>query len=267
MPNTMINTMSGTSKVPTGTLIIKPLTAKLTRNTETFSRMDPFVRIALGSNIQQTHTHIEGGTNPCWNEQVSFKRMNEDVIIFEVWDNDFTNPDDLVGTGEVAVSTVFNQNCRFNDWINLRYKNTQAGQLLVDIQFIPDSMQMGMNKVGGMGTQYGYTQPMMPQQIPTTIYPTAQYSQPMMVGGTYPKTQQLHGEDGYMPQQPIYQQPVMQPGLQQPGYQQPIYQQQPLYQQQQQPIYQQQQPIYQQQPGYQQGFQQPYGQQQFPKYH
>ncbi len=44
-----------------GTLVIKPLKAKLIRDTDTFTKMDPYCKIMIGGNIFQTEICKSGG--------------------------------------------------------------------------------------------------------------------------------------------------------------------------------------------------------------
>ena len=60
-----------------GTLIIKPLSGKLTRDVDTFGKMvsinfvkikDPYCMITIGTQKYRTKTHEDGGKSPAWNE-------------------------------------------------------------------------------------------------------------------------------------------------------------------------------------------------------
>mgnify|MGYP002623719544 CR=1 FL=1 len=72
----------------TGTLIIKPLCAKLRRDTDFFTKMDPYCKLRLGNNVQRTHTANGAGKFPSWNDCLSMKRASEDILIVEIWDKD-----------------------------------------------------------------------------------------------------------------------------------------------------------------------------------
>lgn len=44
--------------------------------------------------------HQEGGANPNWkNESATLKRTNEEILYYEVWDEDKNKKNDLVGQG------------------------------------------------------------------------------------------------------------------------------------------------------------------------
>ena len=49
-----------------GTLFIRCMHAKLTHDTETFGKMDPYVKVTIGGQSQKTKTHNSGGKTPRW---------------------------------------------------------------------------------------------------------------------------------------------------------------------------------------------------------
>lgn len=169
----------------TGNLVVKPLTAKLKKDKDLFTKMDPYVKVILGSQTHRTHTSWNSGKHPGWKDSMNFKRLSEDILTFEVWDKDILSRDDMVGTGTLSVNSIIQSNNRLNEWVPLYYKGKSAGELLVDISFIPDVQTQNVN----MGMQYGYQQPI--------------YQQPMMQNQPiYPQQQNLQ-----MPnQQPLYKQ-------------------------------------------------------------
>jgi hypothetical protein len=121
-----------------GNVVIKPLTAKLTRNTEFFGKMDPLVKVIIGAHTQRTAVAKRGHKNPGWETELSLRRSFEDIIHFEVWDKDIIKGD-LVGMGDIAFNQIFVLGNKFNGWIPLKYKGKDSGELLVDILFIPDA--------------------------------------------------------------------------------------------------------------------------------
>ena len=51
-----------------GELYIRVKQARLTRDTEFFGKMDPFVEIEIGELKQRTATHKNAGKHPAWDE-------------------------------------------------------------------------------------------------------------------------------------------------------------------------------------------------------
>ena len=75
---------------------INCISAQLTRDTETFSNMDPYVVVFCGTEKRKTRTHQEGGKRPVWNDTFTFSNPKSQQIKFAVWDEDNVS-DDLVG--------------------------------------------------------------------------------------------------------------------------------------------------------------------------
>lgn len=84
-------------------LIVKPVSASLTHDTETFSRMDPYVVCVINGQRQKTRTHHEGGKQPRWSDTLTFTVSNFSGMNVQVWDED-PMFDDLVGEGFVDLS-------------------------------------------------------------------------------------------------------------------------------------------------------------------
>jgi len=237
-----------------GTLVISPLTAKLTHDTESFGRMDPYVRISMGSQFKRSSVCNDGGKTPSWTDSFQLSHSGEDLISIEVWDKDDASKDDLVGQGSVAFTTITSRGGKMNEWVTLTYKGKHAGEILLNITFTP---AQGYQQQGGV--QQGYVQ---------------QGGYPQQQGGFvqqgYPQQQGGFQQQGYPQQQGGFQQqgyPQQQGGFQQQGgypQQQGGFQHQGGYPQQQQGGYPQQQGGYPQQQGgqYQQqgGFPQQGGQ-------
>ena len=85
--------------ITAGLLGIKINTGLLTRNTEFFGKMDPFVQIEIGSQKKRTTTHKNGGKNPNWRGEVlEFDITNEQEMKLTVFDEESMKSHDLVGT-------------------------------------------------------------------------------------------------------------------------------------------------------------------------
>ena len=64
----------------TGTFIIRPICAKLTRDTDLFTKMDPYCVVTLGNQKQKTRVASGAGKSPNWQDQLVFKRNFEDAF-------------------------------------------------------------------------------------------------------------------------------------------------------------------------------------------
>lgn len=132
-----------------GNLVLKPLSGQLTHDTDTWTKMDPYVKFIVGGQTQKTAVCNGGGKFPSWTETITFRRGTEDLINVEVWDKDPSN-DDLVGQGAIAFSTITNAANNFNGWVDLSYKGKGAGKILISAQFFPDASTTKV-QLGGFG--------------------------------------------------------------------------------------------------------------------
>lgn len=247
-----------------GNLVIRPLSGKLTHDTETFGKMDPYVKVCMGTQYKQTAVCQDGGKFPGWKDELSFRHTNEDIISIEVWDKDSASKNDLIGNGSIAFSTITSKGNRLNEWIPLTYKGKKAGEVLFDIQYYPDGSSAKTTTTTTaptmMPTGYaqpfgGYAQPVYPQQTFQPVYqqPQPVYQQPP----TYVQPQPTYQQPTYVqpqtfPQQAYPQQTYPQQTYPQQTYPQQTYPQQGGFPQQGYPQQQQQYPPQQYPP--QQGY-------------
>lgn len=69
-----------------GRLQIDVVEAKLSKNYG-LVRMDPYVKLKLGSKVFETHTDNSGGKNPNWQKTVmSYLPHNVDTLLIEIYD-------------------------------------------------------------------------------------------------------------------------------------------------------------------------------------
>eukprot|EP00347_Sterkiella_histriomuscorum_P000269 403376529 len=199
-----------------------PKSANLTRDTEIFSKMDPYVVIKIGNQEKKSLVHNEGGKHPRWNETFMFDITNETCLNITVMDKDMVN-DDIVGSTNVPLDATFRSGKTSSSY-NLSYKGKQAGQLYIDMEFYNHS-HLGQPQSQLLPGQHS----MMPGQIQGGPSPIAfnvglgmqqQYMQPM---GYYMAPQPYYGMQQQMP---MPQQQFVMP----PSGQYPMQQQQPVYQ-------------------------------------
>lgn len=116
-------------------IIIKPITAQLTRNTDFFKNMDPYVIFTIGNNSVKTSVASRAGKTPSWKDELSIKFTNEDTLKIEVWDKDMFKYDDLVGSTSMSLNSLKGKKSKVYDWIDLTYKGKDAGKILLDMDF------------------------------------------------------------------------------------------------------------------------------------
>lgn len=138
-----------------GRLLIKPITAKLTYDTETFGKMDPYCKINLGGQQRQSTVAQDQGKNPNWQDTLDFTLNGESSFTIQVWDKDTTSKDDLIGEASVPINNDILTKKSHSGWFNLARKGGKSsGQIMLQFDFLPDQP---MNKMGnmGMGQQMG----------------------------------------------------------------------------------------------------------------
>lgn len=113
-------------------LIIKPLSAKLTRDTELFAKMDPYCVVRVGHQTQKTAVARKAGKLPFWKDQLVFRKKTEEEVVFEVWDSDSATADDLVGEGRLLLREI--EDAVHEAWIKLTYRGRSAGKLRFSIE-------------------------------------------------------------------------------------------------------------------------------------
>ena len=85
-------------------LLIEPKTARLYRDTETFGKMDPYIKFKCGGKKKKTKTHKNGGKTPSWSDSITMDASGPDLQII-VMDED-TFSDDTIGTYTLKVSDI-----------------------------------------------------------------------------------------------------------------------------------------------------------------
>ena len=115
------------------TLLIKPLTAQLTHDTETFGKMDPVVEIHIGGKTYKTACCKDGGKNPQWQDVFTHTMAGEQELTFNVVDIDSIGKSDLIGEGKVSLVPTF-QKSSTSDWHEIFFKGKSAGKVLINLE-------------------------------------------------------------------------------------------------------------------------------------
>lgn len=119
-----------------GKLIIKPLSAQLTHDTDWFGKMDPYCIIKVGDTVKQSSVHKNAGKSPSWNDEMVFNRHYENLIIIEVWDTDTFKKDDLIGELSKPLENILKNNNYIGTY-QLKYENKVAGSIRLEIIWRP----------------------------------------------------------------------------------------------------------------------------------
>ena len=119
-----------------GLLKIKIQSANLTRDTELFGKMDPYVILTIdGEKIIQTATKDGAGKKPVWNEEVDYVVKNRNAeVLYQVFDDDF-GKDDKVGEATVSVAEFCVGNGVNKDFTIL-HKNKSSGTVRFETEWV-----------------------------------------------------------------------------------------------------------------------------------
>ena len=127
------------------TLLIKPLSANLTRDTETFGKMDPLVEIHIGGRSYKTACHNDGGKHPQWQDVFTHVLTGEQELTFTVMDIDSISKSDVIGEGRVNLGSTY-QRYNTSDWYDISYKGKPAGKVLIGLEIMNPKPGMGYNQ-------------------------------------------------------------------------------------------------------------------------
>jgi len=239
-----------------GSIICKPISAKLQHDTDWFTKMAPYVVFIIGTQRNKSRVCKGGGKTPTWTDTLTLQRTTEDVLYFEIWDDETFGKNELVAVGEYPVSkllTAFGYHT--NEWVPLYYNKRPAGHINLDLTFQSNNMagggiqvgtqqgqfvqqnQFGMqqnqfgtqqNQFGMQQNQFGMQQKTMPQTVTTIqqqpLGTTVIQQQPLTTVVQQPQVQTTT----VVQQQPMQTTLVQQQPLTTVVQQQPLIQSQPL---------------------------------------
>lgn len=116
------------SNATSGKLRLTVLQAKLTRDTETFGKMDPYCVITYRQEKHKTQTKNNAGKTPVWNQtfDLDIKYIGDDIEI-TVLDEDITESD-TIGFCNFKPSTLSVPG-GITEWFDLQYRGKKAGQI------------------------------------------------------------------------------------------------------------------------------------------
>lgn len=123
-----------------GTLVFKPLEAKLTHDTEFFGKMDPYVQVMVGDKKEHGAVCEDGSKHPKWNDSISVQRAHEPVCYIEVKDKDMMSKDDIIAVGQIDLNQLPHGEV-VAKWWPLFYKQKPAGEILIEVIFTSDGQQ------------------------------------------------------------------------------------------------------------------------------
>lgn len=177
-----------------GLLVVKPLSAKLTRDTEIFAKMDPYCVVRLGQQTQKTAIAKKAGKLPFWRDQLVFRKKCEEEVVFQVWDSDSATADDLVGEAKLMLREVTRH--PHEGWLKLEYRGRSAGKLRISIEFRPELSRSGPSLEedkldNSCEEQKQPARAAVPSTPPHTPTPSPPHIPTLSKSGRYPQTRSI----------------------------------------------------------------------------
>jgi len=117
-----------------GSLIVRPIEAKLYRDVELFRKMDPYCILTLGDQTVKGTICKKGGKRPFWDDIIIFRGTQHPVCTLELMDKDTLTSDDLIGVCEIDLQEV-EEETKVTKWYELHYKRKLAGEILIETTF------------------------------------------------------------------------------------------------------------------------------------
>ena len=155
--------------MPQGKIDITLKKATLTRDTELFGSMSPYVVVKIGT-VHEFKSKVQHGSgkNPDFKSEFCFFELRESdttEITFEFYDKEnFQDQDDYIceGVFDFSDMIVSGKLCK-ETWVPLTYQKQGAGKILVKIEFRPSENPIPQEQAQNMWQQMPQ---MMQQQMP-----------------------------------------------------------------------------------------------------
>ena len=140
----------------TGMLTINVIEAKLTRDTEFFSKMDPYCVLESRMQKFRTRTLQGAGKTPSWQQAFEFdvKYIGDDMTI-KVFDED-VSASDLVGESTIKLSSLC-VGTGIDEWFPIQYRGKQSGTVHLKSTWRPGGAKAA--KAPAAGQPQGFAVP------------------------------------------------------------------------------------------------------------
>lgn len=118
------------------TLLIRPMSAQLSHDTEFIGKMDPQVEFTLGTMKYRSSVAMGGGKAPKWNDSITHTLTGaEQTMHVVVYDVDKMRKNDLIGETYVPINDTLLRGGSSN-WYDLTYQGRPAGRILINMEVV-----------------------------------------------------------------------------------------------------------------------------------
>ena len=115
-------------------LIIRPQTAQLTRDTETFGKMDPQCEFRVGNMVYKSSIAKDQGRTPQWTDSLShLVQGTETELHLIVNEIDSVSSSDVIGEVKINLNETIQKGATSN-WYELFWQGKSSGKILVYLQ-------------------------------------------------------------------------------------------------------------------------------------
>ena len=123
-----------------GRLRLTIVEGAFTRDTDFWTKMDPYTVIKYREQTHKTSVKQNAGKKPHWDESfdIDVKYIGDDLML-TVYDEDVTSSD-LVADTTIKLSALC-CNGGIDDWFGVQYKGKSAGKIHLKSQWTPGTIQ------------------------------------------------------------------------------------------------------------------------------
>jgi len=124
-----------TTKTIIGTVIFRPLEAKLVESTDATQKIEPYVKIRLGWHSGKSSLASHTGENPAWTDNIVLERTHgEEFAKLKVKDKNRTILNDRVGEVKINLEEAAAKG-RVTQWYKLEKGGQVTGEILLDVEY------------------------------------------------------------------------------------------------------------------------------------
>ncbi|KAK3134177.1 hypothetical protein QOZ80_6AG0545970 [Eleusine coracana subsp. coracana] len=145
------------------------------RDTEFFTRQDPYVVLEYATTKLRTRTCTDGGKNPTFDEKFHIPLVEGlRELTVNVWNSNTLSHDDFIGSGRIQLHKVLTQGYDDSSWPLQTRHMRSAG----DVKLIMHFDVSAMNKMGksAAGSSAHYVPPPMPAPVAPTLASAVPYT-------------------------------------------------------------------------------------------
>lgn len=100
-----------------------------------FGKADPYAKLKIGSQENQTKPHVQGGKNPVWNQEFEFQISTEKEMEVDIFDKEQVGSDKFMGRAKVGIMDWIAMGNFQGDIPILDKADKEIGKINVNVKF------------------------------------------------------------------------------------------------------------------------------------